>query len=157
MLLAAKSRGKAVVIGGGLLGLEAAVGLKEQGMDVTVLHLAPTLMERQLDAPPGTLLQRAIEARGITVITNANTKAILGEKRVEAVAARGWHATCRPISWSWRSASGRMRNWPRMPGSTVNRGIVVDATMRTSDPDVFALGECAEVAGAGIRPRRAAL
>ena len=85
MLIAAKSRGKAVVIGGGLLGLEAAVGLKEQGMDVTVVHLAPTLMERQLDTPAGHLLQRAIEQRGIKVLTKANTKAILGEKKVEAV------------------------------------------------------------------------
>ncbi len=85
MLLAAKSRGSAVVIGGGLLGLEAAAGLKEQGMEVTVIHLAPTLLERQLDVAAGHLLQKAVEARGITVLTNANTKAILGEKKVEAV------------------------------------------------------------------------
>ena len=71
---------RAVVIGGGLLGLEAAAGLNEQGMDVTVLHLMPTLMERQLDPAAGHLLQKAIEARGIHVITKANTKAILGEK-----------------------------------------------------------------------------
>src|SRR3989304_3966496 len=64
MLLAAKSGGPAIVIGGGLLGLEAAVGLKEQGMDVTVLHLMPTLMERQLDPASGHLLQRGGEARG---------------------------------------------------------------------------------------------
>src|SRR6478752_4205816 len=85
MLLAAKARGNAVVIGGGLLGLEAAAGLKEQGMDVTVLHLMPTLMERQLDPAAGHLLQRAIEARGIKVITRANTKAIVGKGRVETV------------------------------------------------------------------------
>ena len=60
MLLAAKSRGSAVVIGGGLLGLEAAAGLKEQGMDVTVVHLMPTLMERQLDAAAGHLLKKAL-------------------------------------------------------------------------------------------------
>ena len=82
-----KSRGNAVVIGGGLLGLEAAAGLKEQGMDVTVLHLMPTLMERQLDPAAGHLLQRAVEARGISVITKANTKAILGNSKVEGV---GW-------------------------------------------------------------------
>ena len=86
MLLAAQGgRGNAVVIGGGLLGLEAAAGLKEQGMDVTVLHLMPTLMERQLDPAAGHLLQRAIEARGIKVITRANTKAIAGQGKVEAV------------------------------------------------------------------------
>src|SRR5262249_28286557 len=85
MMLAAKGSGSAVVIGGGLLGLEAAAGLKEQGMDVTVLHLMPTLMERQLDPAAGHLLQRAIEAHGIKVITRANTKAILGNGRVGAI------------------------------------------------------------------------
>ena len=85
MLLAAQSRAKAVVIGGGLLGLEAAAGLKAQDMDVTVLHLMPTLMERQLDPAAGYLLQRSIEARGINVITKASTKAILGERKVEGV------------------------------------------------------------------------
>src|SRR6478735_3824025 len=85
MLLAAQSRAKAVVIGGGLLGLEAAAGLEAQGMDVTVLHLMPTLMERQLDPAAGYLLQRAIEDRGIKVICKANTKAIIGKGKVEGV------------------------------------------------------------------------
>src|SRR5688572_13278828 len=91
MLLAARSGGRAVVIGGGLLGLEAAAGLNEQGMDVTVLHLMPTLMERQLDPAAGHLLQKAVEARGIKVMTKASTKALigsdvrLGPARVEAV------------------------------------------------------------------------
>jgi nitrite reductase (NADH) large subunit len=85
MLLAAQSRAKAVVIGGGLLGLEAAAGLQSQGMDVTVVHLMPTLMERQLDPAAGYLLQKALEERGIKVLTSANTKAILGEGRVEGV------------------------------------------------------------------------
>ena len=96
MLLAAQSRGKAVVIGGGLLGLEAAAGLRMRGMDVTVLHVMPTLMERQLDPAAGYLLQKAVEARGIKVITKANTKAILGDGRVEARRARRRHASCRP-------------------------------------------------------------
>jgi hypothetical protein len=78
MLLAAKSRGRAVVIGGGLLGLEAAMGLKEQGMEVSVVHLMPTLMERQLDPPSGFLLKHSIEARGVKVYCKANTKEILG-------------------------------------------------------------------------------
>ena len=69
MLLAAQSRAKAIVIGGGLLGLEAAAGLKMRGMDVTVVHLMPTLMERQLDAAAGYLLERAVEERGIKVMT----------------------------------------------------------------------------------------
>src|SRR4029078_7505276 len=67
MLLAAQSRSKAIVIGGGLLGLEAAAGLAARGMDVTVVHLMPTLMERQLDPSAGYLLQRTLEARGIKV------------------------------------------------------------------------------------------
>ena len=85
MLLAAQSTATAVVIGGGLLGLEAAAGLKARGMDVTVLHLMPTLMERQLDPAAGYLLQKAVEARGIKVITKAKTKAIVGDGKVEAV------------------------------------------------------------------------
>ncbi len=146
MLLAAKGQGQAVVIGGGLLGLEAAAGLKEQGMDVTVLHLMPTLMERQLDPAAGHLLQRAIEARGIKVITRANTKAIVGNGRVEAVELD--NGTRLPAKLVVMAVGIR----PNMQiakdaGLAVNRGIVVDATMRTSDPDIFALGECAEADG----------
>ena len=143
MLIAARSRGKAVVIGGGLLGLEAAVGLKEQGMDVTVVHLAPTLMERQLDTPAGHLLQRAIEQRGITVLTKANTKAILGEKKVEAVVLEDG---TRLVADLVIMAVGIKPNaqLAKDAGITVNRGIVVDQSMRTSDPDIYAVGECAE-------------
>ena len=143
MLIAAKSRGKAVVIGGGLLGLEAAVGLKEQGMDVTVVHLAPTLMERQLDTPAGHLLQRAIELRGIAVLTRANTKAILGEKKVEAVLLEDG---TRLVADLVIMAVGIKPNaqLAKDAGITVNRGIVVGPSMRTSDPDIFAVGECAE-------------
>ncbi len=85
MLLAAQSREKAIVIGGGLLGLEAAAGLALRGMDVTVLHVMPTLMERQLDPAAGYLLQKAVEERGIKVITKANTKRIIGTDRVEGI------------------------------------------------------------------------
>ena len=146
MLLAAKSRGKAIVIGGGLLGLEAAVGLKEQGMDVTVLHLMPTLMERQLDVAAGLMLQRAIEARGIKVITKANTKAILGEKRVEALElADGTRIAADLIVM----AVGIRPNahLAKDAGLVVGRGIKVTPDMRTSDADIFAVGECAEVDG----------
>ena len=85
MMLAAKARGRAVVIGGGLLGLEAAAGLNEQGMDVTVVHVMPTLMERQLDPAAGYLLGESMKARGIKVLTSANTKQILGDTRVTGV------------------------------------------------------------------------
>ena len=146
MLLAAKSRGRAVVVGGGLLGLEAAAGLKEQGMHVTVLHLMPTLMERQLDPAAGHLLQRAIEARGIDVITKANTKAIVGKTKVEGVQLD--NGTVLPASLVVMAVGIRpSAQLAKDAGLTVNRGIVVDKTMRTSDPDIFALGECAEADG----------
>ncbi len=146
MLLAAKARGAAVVIGGGLLGLEAAVGLKEQGMDVTVLHLMPTLMERQLDPASGHMLQRTIEARGIRVVTKAHTKAILGEKKVEAVLLED--GTRLPTDLIVMAVGIRpSAQLAKDAGLAVNRGIVVDATMRTSDPDIFAVGECAEAVG----------
>ena len=146
MLLAAKSRGSAVVIGGGLLGLEAAAGLQAQGMDVTVVHLMPTLMERQLDPAAGHLLQRAIEARGIKVLTRANTKAIVGKGRVEGVELD--NGTQLPADLVVMAVGIRPNmQLAKEAGITVNRGIVVDATMRTSDPDIFALGECAEADG----------
>jgi nitrite reductase (NADH) large subunit len=146
MLLAAKSRGSAVVIGGGLLGLEAAVGLKEQGMDVTVVHLAPTLMERQLDAPAGHLLQRAIEARGIRVLTKANTKAILGAKKVEGVELED--GTCLDASLVVMAVGIKPNaQIARDAGLDVGRGIKVSETMHSSDVDIFAVGECAEAHG----------
>src|SRR5688572_30945646 len=146
MMLAAKSRGKAVVIGGGLLGLEAAAGLNEQGMDVTVVHLMPTLMERQLDSAAGYLLAEAVKARGIKVLTGANTKAILGEKRVSGVELAD--GTVLPADLVIMAVGIRPNAaLAKEAGLAVNRGIVIDAQMRTSDPAIFALGECVEVAG----------
>jgi nitrite reductase (NADH) large subunit len=81
---AAEWRRRAVVIGGGLLGLEAAHGLSLRGMEVTVIHLMPTLMERQLDEAAGWLLKSALEARGQVILTGADTEAILGEDRSKA-------------------------------------------------------------------------
>src|SRR5690606_17526046 len=146
MLIAAQSRQKAIVIGGGLLGLEAAAGLKERGMDVTVLHVMPTLMERQLDPAAGYLLQKAIEARGIKVVTRANTKRIVGETRVEGVELDDGTfipATLVVMAVGIRPNAGLAQQ----AGLAVNRGIVTDDQMRTSDPDILSLGECAEVGG----------
>ncbi len=152
MLLAAKSGGRAVVIGGGLLGLEAAAGLKSQGMDVTVLHLMPTLMERQLDPAAGYLLKMAVQARGIDVLTKANTHEIvgsdpaLGPPHVTAVRLDdGTEIPCDMVVMAVgiRPNAGLARD----AGLDVNRGIVVSAEMRTSDQDIFALGECAEASG----------
>jgi nitrite reductase (NADH) large subunit len=146
MLLAAQSRQRAVVIGGGLLGLEAAAGLAQRGMDVTVLHVMPTLMERQLDSAAGYLLQKAVEERGIKVICKANTKAIIGEGRVQGVELDDGTiipATLVVMAVGIRPNAGLARD----AGLTVNRGIVVDAGMLTSDGDILALGECAEIGG----------
>lgn len=146
MLLAAQSRARAVVIGGGLLGLEAAAGLKSRGMDVTVLHIMPTLMERQLDPAAGYLLEQAVEARGIRVMTKASTKEITGQNRVEGVLLAD--GTTLPADLVVMAAGIRPNALlAREAGLETNRGIVVDAGMRTSDPDIFAIGECAEVGG----------
>ncbi|MEJ6782818.1 nitrite reductase large subunit NirB [Aminobacter sp. Piv2-1] len=146
MLLAAQSRAKAVVIGGGLLGLEAAAGLSLRGMDVTVLHVMPTLMERQLDAAAGYLLQRAVEARGIKVLTKANTKAIAGNGKVEGIELAD--GTTVPADLVVMAVGIRPNaGLAKEAGIETNRGIVVDHGMRTSDPDILALGECAEVGG----------
>ncbi|MFI0844042.1 nitrite reductase large subunit NirB [Mesorhizobium sp. IMUNJ 23232] len=146
MLLAAQSRAKAVVIGGGLLGLEAAAGLRMRDMDVTVLHVMPTLMERQLDPTAGYLLQKAVEARGIKVVTKANTKAIVGDGKVQGIELAD--GTVIPADLVVMAVGIRpSAALAKDAGLEVNRGIVVDAGMRTSDPDIFALGECAEVGG----------
>ena len=146
MLLAAQARGKAVVIGGGLLGLEAAAGLKERGMDVTVLHLMPTLMERQLDPAAGYLLKRELENRGIKVVTKANTKQIVGDGRVEGVELED--GTVIPATLVVMAVGIRPNaTLAKDAGLAVNRGIVVSAGMQTSDPDIYSVGECAEVDG----------
>ncbi|MBZ9723302.1 nitrite reductase large subunit NirB [Mesorhizobium sp. CO1-1-11] len=146
MMLAAQSRAKAVVIGGGLLGLEAAAGLNAQGMDVTVLHVMPTLMERQLDPAAGYLLQRAVEQRGIKVVTKAHTQAITGNGKVERVELAD--GTIIPATLVVMAVGIRPNaTLAKDAGIAVNRGIVVDAGMRSNDPDIYALGECAEVGG----------
>lgn len=140
---AAKPGSKAVIIGGGLLGLEAAAALSGQGMQVTVLHLMGHLMERQLDPAAGYLLQKELERRGITVICKAHTKAILGNDRVEAVALEDGTVMGADLVVM---AAG-IRPETRLAtdaGVHVERGIVVDSAMRTSDPNILALGECVE-------------
>ncbi len=146
MLRAAEKGGRAVVIGGGLLGLEAAAGLKANGMEVTVLHLMPTLMERQLDPSAGYLLKKAIEKRGIEVLTEANTKAILGDQRVAGVRlddGREIAASLVVMAVGIRP-NGKLA---KEAGLVVERGVKVDDHMRTSDPDVYAVGECVEHRG----------
>jgi nitrite reductase (NADH) large subunit len=147
MLAAAGKGGRAVVIGGGLLGLEAAAGLQARGMDVTVLHLMPTLMERQLDPSAGYLLQRAIEARGIAVRCKANTHAILGDTHVTGV--RLDDGTDLPADLVVMAVGIRPSTaLAKEAGLATNRGVLVADDMRTSDPRVFAVGECVEHRGA---------
>ena len=143
MLVAAKSGGSAVVIGGGLLGLEAAAGLHARGMDVTVLHLMPTLMERQLDPAAAHLLQQAIEKRGMKVRLKANTHAIIGEGKVEGVKLDD--GTTLPASLVVMAVGIRPASaLAKEAGIEVNRGILANDQLLTSDPDIFALGECVE-------------
>jgi nitrite reductase (NADH) large subunit len=146
MLRQAEKGGRAVVIGGGLLGLEAAAGLKAKGMAVSVVHLMPSLMERQLDASAGYLLQKALEQRGISVFTGASTQAILGESRVEAVKLGDGRILDADIVVMAVGIRPNAR-LAKEAGLWVDRGIVVDDTMRTSDPSIYALGECAEHRG----------
>ncbi|SHE32441.1 assimilatory nitrite reductase (NAD(P)H) large subunit precursor [Ruegeria intermedia] len=146
MIDAAAKGGNAVVIGGGLLGLEAAAGLAERGMTVTVVHLMGHLMERQLDEAAGYLLRKDLERRGITVRTQASTKAILGEGRAEAVLLESGETL--PADLVVMAVG--IRPETRLAtdaGLDVARGIEVNAQMQSSDPDVLAVGECAEFDG----------
>ncbi|WP_223799853.1 nitrite reductase large subunit NirB [Sphingomonas nostoxanthinifaciens] len=143
MLGAAEKGGNAVVIGGGLLGLEAAHGLTLRGMKVTVLHLPGTLMERQLDEAAGWLLKSALEARGQTILTKADTAEIVGEHHVEGVRLKD--GTLIPASLVVMAVGIRPSvKLARDAGLEVGRGIKVDDHMVTSDPDVLAVGECVE-------------
>lgn len=143
MIAASAPGAKAVVIGGGLLGLEAAAGMAARGAEVTVIHLMGHLMERQLDPAAGYLLQKDLEERGIRVHCKGATKAILGEGRVEAVLLED--GTVYPADLVCMAVG--IRPEVRLANDThldVGRGITVDGQMRTSDPAIFALGECVE-------------
>jgi nitrite reductase (NADH) large subunit len=143
MLAAADAGGDAVVIGGGLLGLEAAHGLSLRGMKVTVIHLMPTLMERQLDEAAGWLLKNALEARGQTILTGADTAEIVGDGQVEGVKLKD--GTLIPASLVVMAVGIRpSTQLARDAGLAVGRGIQVDDHMVTSDPAVLAVGECVE-------------
>ena len=137
---------KAVVIGGGLLGLEAARGLQVQGCDVTVVHLMSTLMERQLDHDAGNYLLGKMEELGVKVLLGQTTTAILGNGRVEGVALSD--DTCLDAELVVVAAGIRPNaELGLRAGLKVNRGIVVNDYMETSEPDIFAVGECVEHRG----------
>ncbi len=134
---------KTVVIGGGLLGLEAARGLQVQGCDVTVVHLMDTLMERQLDVIGGSYLKAKMECLGVKVLLGRSTSAFLGNGHVEGVAFQD--GTSVPADLVVIAAGIRPNaELGRAAGLQVNRGIVVNDYMETSHPDIFAVGECVE-------------
>jgi nitrite reductase (NADH) large subunit len=144
--VAERPRTQAVVLGGGLLGLEAAAALKARGMRVVLLHLMGHLMERQLDPPAGLLLQKELEERGIEVRCRAQTTAILGHRRAEAVLLDD--GTIYPADLVVMAAGIRPETRIATDaGLHVERGIVVDDQMRTSDPHILAVGECVEHGG----------
>ncbi len=146
MITASETQHRAVVIGGGLLGLEAAWGLKRRGMSVAVVHLMPTLMERQLDVAAGTLLQRDLDERGIAFFTNGQTEEITGTERATGVKLSDGREVPADIVVV---AIGIRPNVDlgRACGLEVNRGIVVGDDMATADPSIFGVGECIEHRG----------
>ena len=142
----AGSGDRVVVIGGGLLGLEAAYGLAKAGARVTVLHLMDRLMERQLDRQAARMLQRAVEAMGIEVILNADTAEISGTSRVEGVTlkdGRTIEADAVVVAIGIRPSA----DLARAAGIAVKRGIVIDDALETNVAGIHAIGECAEHRG----------
>ncbi|MDX1653840.1 MAG: nitrite reductase large subunit NirB [Candidatus Competibacteraceae bacterium] len=147
MLEAARTgRRHGVVIGGGLLGLEAANGLANQGMQVTVVHLGSHLMDRQLDDPAATLLRGHLEARGLTFLMEAATTAILGKDRVRGVRFKDGLEIAADLVVM---AVGIRPNMAlaKKAGIHCERGVVVDDAMQTFDPRIYAVGECLQHRG----------
>ncbi|MCG3269010.1 nitrite reductase large subunit NirB [Yoonia sp. I 8.24] len=148
LMMSMDDSNKVVVIGGGLLGLEAAAGMAARGVDVTVVHIMGHLMERQLDEAAGYLLRKALVDKGITVRCQANSKQILGENgKVRALQLDdGTELPCDLLVM----AVGIRPNVKLAQdiGLAVGKGIHVDDQMLTSDPDILAVGECVEHDGA---------
>ncbi len=143
MLESARHYQKAVVIGGGLLGLEAANGLKKNGMDVTVVHLMDILMERQLDKPAANLLKASLEESGLEFLMEAQTEAILGERRVTGVRFKDGSEIPADLVVMAVGIRPNME-LAKAAGLHCERGIVVNDTLQTFDPRVYAVGECVQ-------------
>jgi nitrite reductase (NADH) large subunit len=146
LLTLAAQKKRVVVVGGGLLGLEAAYGLAKAGAPVTLIHLMDRLMERQLDAPAADLLKTLVERKGIRVLLNANTARLHGTTRVEGVELTdGRRIEADAVIF----AAGIRPNvlLAKDAGIAIGRGIVVDDHLQTAAPEIFALGECAEHRG----------
>jgi len=136
----------AVVIGGGLLGLEAANGLMQQGMSVTIIHLMDTLMERQMDPQAGAMLKKSLEERGMHFLMGAETEAIIGDKRVEKVRMKDGTEIYADLVVM---AVGIRPNLElaKQSGIHCERGVVVNDTMQTFDPRIYSVGECVQHRG----------
>jgi nitrite reductase (NADH) large subunit len=139
----AKPGRPAVVVGGGLLGLEAAKGLADLGMSVTLLHLFDALMNRQVDKTGSVFLRRAVERLGIAVRTSANTRAVLGARRAEAVQIDGGERVPADLV-VFASGVKPRTDLARDSDVPTNSGILVDDRLATQLPGLFAVGECAE-------------
>ncbi len=136
----------AVVIGGGLLGLEAANGLRKRGMEVTVVHVLDSLMERQLDKPAASLLKQALEENGLNFLMEAETEALLGDDRVQAVRFRDGLEI--PADLVVMAVGIRPNiELARAAGLHCERGVIVSDTLQTSDPHIHAVGECVQHRG----------
>jgi len=139
-------QGEAVVIGGGLLGLEAACGLARRGMKTTVVHLAQVLMNRQLDAVAGQLLEMALLERGVISVLDAQSQCIVGDSRAQGLRLQDGRVL--PASLIVMAVGIRPCVEPaKSAGLHVEHGIVVDDQLRTSHPDIFAVGECVQHRG----------
>ena len=137
---------RGVVIGGGLLGLEAAKGLRSLGLDVSVVEFFPRLLPRQLDVEGADLFRARLEAMGIRVFVNAATSAISGKARVDGIVLKD--GTTLPCDLILVSAGiTPNKELAEGAGLATGKGVIVDSTMRTSDPDIFAVGDCAEHEG----------
>ncbi|WP_368564288.1 nitrite reductase large subunit NirB [Pseudoxanthomonas sp. UTMC 1351] len=148
MIETAKTKRHAVVIGGGLLGLEAANGLKLRGMDVTVVHLAGWLLERQLDPVAGQLLERSLTDRGLKFRLNTSTTELLGNENGEVRAVKFSDGSEEPADLVVMAAGIRPNTQlAQAAGIHCTRGIVVSDTLQTFDPRVYAVGECASHRG----------
>ncbi|MEN8212774.1 MAG: nitrite reductase large subunit NirB [Pseudomonadota bacterium] len=146
MLEASEHYKKAVVIGGGLLGLEAANGLMKQGMDVTIVHLMDRLMERQLDKPAARMLQKSLESRGMKFLMEHASEEILGDDRVTGLRFKDGAEIEADLLVM---AVGIKPNFTlaQEAGLHCERGIVVNDTMQTFDPRIYAVGECVQHRG----------
>jgi nitrite reductase (NADH) large subunit len=143
MLEVAHQGKKAVVIGGGLLGLEAADGLLKQGMEVTVVHRSNNLMNRQLDEAAGTLLKKSLEKRGLTFMMATQTAAVLGANQVTGVRFQNGNEIPADLVVM---AIGIRPNvaLAQEAGIYCEEGIVVNDTLQTFDPRIYAVGECVQ-------------